>query len=135
MKLLPKLRMIRSLVFILFRTTSHNFFCQKRFCPVMIKRLFFFFLQKYFHTLKRSTKYTDYFEIIVHSYNKIRTLIPNNLFNAVSNSLIPPFFLFWIWDFTLYLVLLRLSLNTLGFLRSHEIQHFLVCQSSRRNWN
>ena len=38
-----------------------------------------FFLEKYFHILEGSTKYTDYFETIVHNYNKISTLlIPNN---------------------------------------------------------
>ena len=36
----------------------------------MIEKLFFF-LQKSFHTLEGST-------MIVHSYNKISTLIPNN---------------------------------------------------------
>ena len=35
-------------------------------------------LKKSSHTVEGSTKYTDYFETIVHSYNKISTLIPNN---------------------------------------------------------
>ena len=64
------------------------------------------------HTLEGSTAYTDYFETIVHNYNKISTLIPNNFVNVgISNSTIPPFFLFWIWDFILFLVLLRLFLS------------------------
>ena len=44
-----------------------------------------FFWKKCSHTLEESTIYTDYFETIVHSYNKISILIPNNFLDFSKN--------------------------------------------------
>ena len=38
----------------------------------------FFLEKKPSHSLEGNTTYNDYFEMIVHNYNKISTLIPNN---------------------------------------------------------
>ena len=43
-------------------------------------------------------------------------------------------FLILIWDFILFLLLLELFSNKLGFCRSQEIQYFFVCQCLGRNW-
>ena len=46
--------------------------------------------------------YTDYFEMIVHNYKKISTLITNMFFNVgISNSTIPPFF---VMDLRFYII-------------------------------
>ena len=73
MKLLPNIAIIWLLVLLL-KTISPYFFAQKSFCPLMRS----FFWKKSSHTLEGSTMYTDYFETIVHNYNKISILIPNN---------------------------------------------------------
>ena len=53
----------------------HNLFAQKSFCPS--RRSLFW--KKSSHTLVGSTMSTHYFDTIVLNYNKISTLISNNL--------------------------------------------------------
>ena len=73
MKLLPNLGMIWSLV-LQVRTTPHNFFAPK----ILVFLWEAFLWKKSSHNLEDSTMYTDCFEMIVHNYNKISIMIPNN---------------------------------------------------------
>ena len=53
-------------------------------------------------TLEESTMHADYFEMIVHNYKKISTLITNIFFNVgISNSTIP---LFFVMDLRLHII-------------------------------
>ena len=72
MNLLPNIGMIWSLVSYL-EQPPHNFLAQKGFCPLN-RRIFG---EKSSYTLEGSTKDTDYFETIVHNYNKISTFFTN----------------------------------------------------------
>ena len=108
LKFLPNLGMVWSLV-LQFRTTSSYiiFLPKKVFVPSWA-----FFWKKCSHTLG-GAPYTlsliILIETIVHNYNKISILIPNNSVLMLA---------FLIWDFILFLVLLRLFLNKLaGFFK------------------
>ena len=68
------------------------------------------------------------------SNNWYLIILFNAAINNYSNLYIPLFFLFLIWDFILFLVILGLFSNKLGFLRSQQIQYLLGCHCLGRSW-